>query len=66
MRHCEYKGFQILVHAAAGLVGGYVASVTLTRKIPVPSESKFDLPVVEDLGSEDDPARSDAVWARIG
>ena len=47
----HYKGFDISVCAIKAHSGGYVASVTLKQLEPG-KESKFDLPLDEDLFSE--------------
>ena len=51
----EYKGFQINANATKSPRGGYVASVTLSRRsTDITFENKFEVPLDEELPSEDE------------
>jgi len=51
----EYNGFEIIAETNNSTVEGYAASVTLMRDGAV--QRKFDLPLCEELASEDEALR---------
>jgi hypothetical protein len=55
--HGENQGFQIVASVRKLAVGGYAASVALTRNAPVPTECSFDLPLYAKLATEDEALR---------